>query len=149
MGVILETHVSLAELMIAAKAADARNLPMLVSVYTPDGEHLLDGTPLKSVKQAISEYQPLALGVNCVPVERVGQSLQQLSEGDFLPGLVYANSGEQTESGNWRETSGADPQTHARLASGWLESGVKVLGGCCGTGPELIKRFSKLLAAGM
>jgi hypothetical protein len=51
-----------------------------------------------------------------------------------LPFLVYANligPGEQRS-----------PEEYARCASGWIDAGARIVGGCCGTRPEHIRALS-------
>ncbi len=142
-AVLLETHVSLKELVIAAAAAARHRLPLLISVTTMDGIRMLDGTPLSTLGGIVQAYAPAAVGVNCLPAERVAGSLRALRRSTSLPLLVYANSGERTPEGKWIPSLGADVAAHAREARAWRRLGMRILGGCCGTTPELIAKFSR------
>ena len=51
---------------------------------------------------------------------------------------VYPESGYFTKP-NWNFVEVIPPDELVREASGWVESGVRLLGGCCGTSPEHIK----------
>ncbi len=146
---LLETHVSWQELRIAAEAAAQYSLPLLISVTSQDGLHMLDGTPLAWMAAELQVFRPVALGLNCLPAERVEAGLRELSRsvsGDQQPALlVYANSAERTSAGDWVPSLGADLEAHTALAAGWCRQGVRLLGGCCGTTPELIANFSRHL----
>lgn len=144
---LLETHVSWQELRIAAEAAAQYSLPLLISVTSQDGLRMLDGTPLAWMAAELQVFRPIALGLNCLPVERVEAGLGELSRTDVRASqpalMVYANSAERTSAGEWIPSQGADVRAHTSLAAGWRQQGVRILGGCCGTTPELIANFSR------
>ena len=48
---------------------------------------------------------------------------------------------------NWQFENVATPETFAAIAAQWAADGVKVIGGCCGLGPEHIGAVSERLRA--
>ena len=46
---------------------------------------------------------------------------------------------------DWQFTDVATPETFAEIAARWVEDGVKVVGGCCGLGPEHIRALAERL----
>ena len=46
---------------------------------------------------------------------------------------------------DWQFTDVATPEAFAEVAARWVEDGVKVIGGCCGLGPEHIRAMAERL----
>ena len=60
-----------------------------------DSQHLSDGTPLPEVLSALrGNPQVLAIGINCIALDKVAPALRQLGALADKPLLVYPNSGE-------------------------------------------------------
>lgn len=49
---------------------------------------------------------------------------------------------------NWRFTDEISPEDFASEAEGWVALGARVVGGCCGIGPEHVRALRERLAAG-
>jgi len=143
-AVLLETHVSQREVLIALEAAAEAELPAIASVVCRNETELLDGTLLAEFAEQARQFSPLALGVNCVPVERIGAALKTISARFSGPLIAYGNTGEMTQEGVWNPTAGNDPERHAKIAATWFPQGLRILGGCCGCGPAWIEKFSRL-----
>ena len=132
-AILVETINTIREAVAAVRAARECGAPVLVSFVAGRDAHLLSGEPLDEAIDAVVPLGPLAVGVNCLPPGAVPPCLGVLQRAD-LPFLVYANligPGEQRS-----------PQEYARCASGWIEAGARIIGGCCGTRPEHIGALS-------
>jgi homocysteine S-methyltransferase len=113
-----------------------------------DGKHISDGTPLQEIaKMFEGEGQVVAVGVNCVADDFVGEAIGELMKG--LTGatvIVYPNSGEtwNAKARSWggQRTDGA---SLAEKTVKWHKAGAKMIGGCCRTTPEDIKTMSAAL----
>ena len=57
---------------------------------------------------------------------------------------AWSNCG-TIEPPNWRFDDAVTPDAFAAIAAGWVEDGVKVVGGCCGLGPEHIRAVAERL----
>ncbi len=55
---------------------------------------------------------------------------------------VYAHSGQEVD-GEWGFDDVITPARYAALSSGWLDRGIHVIGGCCGTRPDHIREIAK------
>ena len=82
--------------------------------------------------------QIVAVGVNCTAPEHIDSLLQSVRS-LHTPRVVYPNSGEQWVAGENR-WAGQDCRGLAAVA--WYRLGARLLGGCCRTGPEDIRRMS-------
>lgn len=116
-----------------------------ISFQCRDGASIADGTPLAALIPALDRHPAiLAVGVNCVAPALVPELLGSLAAHTAKPLAVYPNSGERWEHRGWRG-EGVD---WVDDAPSWVELGARLIGGCCRTGPEEIRRLrSRLLPA--
>lgn len=117
-----------------------------ISLSLKDAEHLCDGTPLSDVVKLINDQpQIIALGVNCIALEKAGPALATLKHLTNKPLLVYPNSGEQYDPISKTWLCRLNKQTLADHIDEWLEIGAKMIGGCCRTGPQDIVKIAEKL----
>lgn len=110
-----------------------------------DSQHLSDGTPLTEVIAALEDNpQVLAVGVNCIALEKVTPALQQLATLSNKPLLVYPNSGEHYDAvtKTWHRC-GNEQDLLINQVTDWQHSGVRLIGGCCRTTPADIKAIAE------
>ncbi|WP_229597737.1 homocysteine S-methyltransferase family protein, partial [Serratia marcescens] len=109
-----------------------------------DSQHLSDGTPLTEVMSALrGNPQVLAIGINCIALDKVAPALRQLNALADKPLLVYPNSGEHYDavSKTWHACDGE----HGSLvdqAAEWRALGAQLIGGCCRTTPQDIRAIA-------
>ena len=122
-------------------------MPAWISFTSPDGKHTSHGEPLADCARALDAVpNVIAVGVNCVKPEVVGDAIRALRSGTGKTIVVYPNSGERW-SGATHDWHGApDRESLASLAPGWLEAGARFIGGCCRTGPADIAALGAALA---
>ena len=112
-----------------------------------DDQHLSDGTPLSLVVEYLNNIEQIAsVGINCIALEKVTRSLNVLNKLTSKPLIVYPNSGEVYDplTKQWHP----NPQhncTFANQLTNWIESGAKLIGGCCQTTPNDIANIAKFL----
>ncbi|GBN24644.1 Homocysteine S-methyltransferase YbgG [Araneus ventricosus] len=79
--------------------------------------------------------QLIAIGVNCCPPEFAKSLLKDISTiSDGFPLIVYPNSGEKWD--NREGWSGDKVKTNSSYIESWIQSGAKIIGGCCRTTPN-------------
>jgi len=76
-----------------------------------------------------------AILVNCVPAAGIVETVASLRSATTLPIGCYPNLGHGVGP-DWEFDADIDPGDYARLARSWLDSGARVIGGCCGVTPE-------------
>ena len=61
--------------------------------------------------------------------------------------LLYPNSGEEwdAQSREWTGKSWLEDEAVSQTVVGWYESGARIIGGCCRTGPAFIHRIRRIL----
>ena len=57
---------------------------------------------------------------------------------------AYAHSGYWSRP-DWNFDAVISPDDYLREAEGWVEAGARLIGGCCGIGPEHIRLLSEKL----
>lgn len=134
-AVLVETMNCVREARAALAAARAAGLPALVSFVCWDGAQLLSGETLGEALAAVRDAAPLAIGVNCLPPGNVASCLPALAACD-LPSCVYPNLGAPLADDPSRLSDACEPDEFARRTRAWVEAGVRVVGGCCGTTPQ-------------
>jgi homocysteine S-methyltransferase len=111
-----------------------------------DGTRLRDGTPIIDCARLLSDCpQVVALGVNCTSPEHVPGLLAELKGATGKPMVVYPNSGEAYDASTKSWQGKASSMSFARASVIWRDAGAQIIGGCCRTGPEDIRRIRDLL----
>lgn len=114
--------------------------PAWVAFTCRDGERIADGTPLAEVATlAAAHPRVLGVGVNCTPPHHVSALLRALDPrpaGVHL--VVYPNIGDVWDAGQRRWVRSRRPADPAQ----WRHLGADVIGGCCGTTPQDIRRLA-------
>ena len=153
---ILETFSSVIELRQAALAArEAGDLPVVAQLtFNDDGLTLAGETPEAAVR-SLAGLGVVAIGSNCSQgpagiedaVQRMAATLRRIapnSEDDvFLSAQPNAGLPQRVEN---RFLYGATPAYFADYARRFAESGVRLIGGCCGTTPAHIAAMRDALS---
>ena len=145
---IIETQFDLLGLKAAvvaarrAMAAQGREVPIQAQVTIELTGRMLPGTEIGAALSAIDPLHPAIIGLNCAtgPSE-MGEHLRHLSQHARMPISCLPNAGlPQVIDGKMAYDLTPDQlaEHHKRFIT---ELGVQVVGGCCGTGPEHIKRI--------
>ncbi|MSP72620.1 MAG: bifunctional homocysteine S-methyltransferase/methylenetetrahydrofolate reductase [Myxococcales bacterium] len=140
--ICLETFYHLAELELAVRLARARTPKPIVALYTFQQDGLaLGGLSPEQVGRRLIEAGADVIGANCGGgpdlLFRVTTPMVPLG----LPVIAQANAG-RPEVIEGRVIYVANPEYFGVFARRLLKAGVKVIGGCCGTGPEHIRRMA-------
>ena len=96
----------------------------------------------------IKKLSPLggqAAGIMHTKIGNIEPALKVLKQHWNGPLLTYAETG-RLEFPDWHFGEACDPDKYAAQIKGWVEKyGVKIVGGCCGTGPEHIRALRDCL----
>ena len=108
-----------------------------LSFTSPDGVVTSHGEPLADcARLADGVANVVAVGVNCVRPEIVGNAIRSLKGGTGKPIVVYPNSGERWQAGDESWHGKRADLSLAALAPQWIAGGARFVGGCCRTGPS-------------
>jgi homocysteine S-methyltransferase len=107
-----------------------------LSFSCKDGARTSEGQPIEeAVAIAARSAQVLAVGVNCTAPAFVESLLGRARSATGLPLVAYPNDGRV--GGN---TLGFPTGAVER----WLELGARLIGGCCGIGPDTIRSLARV-----
>ncbi|PLV59022.1 homocysteine S-methyltransferase family protein [Thermotoga sp. KOL6] len=146
-GIIFETFSDILELKAAVLATrDISKEVFLVAHMTFDENgRSLTGTDPVNFALTFDEMDVDALGINCsLGPEEILPIFQELSQytDKFL--VVEPNAGKPIVE-NGRTVYPLKPEDFALHIDSYYESGVNIFGGCCGTTPQHVKLFRKVL----
>ena len=137
--IVLETFADLREMIEAVKACgEACDLPVIAQMtFNEDGRTLAGDTPVDAVR-ALESLDVDVIGTNCTvgsePMLRVAEEMAGVSK---RPLSARPNAGFPAyQDGRFMYLS--SPDYVARHARRMVESGVTLVGGCCGTSPAHI-----------
>ena len=115
-------------------------LPLIVSGTITDASgRTLTGQTNSAFWHSVRHVNPLAIGLNCaLGAKDLRQYIQELSNIADTHVSVHPNAGLPNEFGEYDET----PEYMADVLEEFAGSGfVNIVGGCCGTTPEHIRRI--------
>ncbi|HQT93151.1 MAG TPA: homocysteine S-methyltransferase family protein [Thermoanaerobaculaceae bacterium] len=143
-ALLLETFNTAREARIAATAAATTGLPVIVSFVCRRGM-LLSGEEPGDAAAAVCIPGVVAVGVNCTAVEDVLPALVRIAASTPLPLVAYANNAWHAADSPWLAAEPVPPEGFARTAGSWAAAGARLVGGCCGTGPDHIAAIAARL----
>jgi homocysteine S-methyltransferase len=117
-----------------------------MSFTSSDGIHTSHGEPLTECARLLDRVpNVVAIGVNCVRPEVVGDAIRALKSGTSKAIVVYPNSGEQWDGKTHSWHGSWDHSSLAALAPQWVSAGARLIGGCCRIGPREIAALDEAL----
>ena len=141
--ILLETLSDLSEACAALLAAkEHSNLPVFVTMtFEEDGRTFL-GTPPEVAAATLSAMGANAVGMNCSlgPAEALGFA-KTLCATSRVPVLIQPNAGLPRMEGD-ETIYDITPAEFAEAMDAIMGEGVSLVGGCCGTTPEMIAQVA-------
>jgi S-methylmethionine-dependent homocysteine/selenocysteine methylase len=145
--ILLETMGTIREAVAAAVAARETGNEVAVSFICGKNGKLLGGEALNDAVRVLARLKPAVLSLNCVPLDWVEPALEALASAWPGPRAVYANAGRPEDLDSGEITTAVTPAEYAVHAKDWLETGVRIVGGCCGTAPDHVRALRPLADA--
>lgn len=117
---------------------ELRGVLAWLSFSCRDGARTCEGQPIEeAVAVAGRSARVIAVGVNCTAPAFVGSLLDRARGAVDRPLVAYPND----------RRLGLDPYTFpADTVERWLELGARLVGGCCGIGPDAIRSLARVTA---
>ena len=139
---ILETFRDVNEIGAAIAAVRSlTDLPIVAQMTTEEDGNSLDGTPPEEFGPALDARGATVIGVNCsVGPAPMLETIERLARA--TPRTLSA----QPNAGRPRDIEGRNiylcsPEYMASYARRFIQRGVRMVGGCCGTTPEHIRQI--------
>jgi methionine synthase I (cobalamin-dependent)/5,10-methylenetetrahydrofolate reductase len=145
---ILETFRDLNEIGAAIRAVrSVCDLPVVAQVTTEEDGNTLDGAAPDAFVPEIERHGADVVGVNC----SVGPAAM-LETIERMAGVSRSRLSAQPNAGRPREIEGRNiylcsPEYMASYARRFINAGVRLVGGCCGTTPEHIRHIKMAVRA--
>src|SRR5688572_14981970 len=145
---VLETFRDLNEIGAAIRAVrGVCDLPIVAQVTTEEGGNTLDGAAPESFVPDLERHGADVVGVNC----SVGPAAM-LETIERMARVSGKRLSAQPNAGRPREIEGRNiylcsPEYMASYARRFINSGVRLVGGCCGTTPEHIRHIKLAVRA--
>jgi methionine synthase / methylenetetrahydrofolate reductase (NADH) len=131
---LLETFTTDADLAHAYFAARATGLPVVCQMAVENGRLMT------RFASAMGEPRADVVGVNCVSIPAALAALKEIGELTALPRSAFPDGG----------VSGApvSPEDFGEGLRLLVDAGARLVGGCCGTGPDHIRAAAKVVGRG-
>ena len=141
---VVETMTDIGEMEIAVRAAAATGLPVVASMtyeLSPSGYHTVMGHTPQDAVAAAEKAGASFIGANCGSgIDAYVDLAFTLKKITVLPLWIKANAG-LPELIDGKPAYKMTPDIYASHVVKILDAGIYVIGGCCGTDPDFIKKI--------
>ncbi len=140
---VVETMMSLAEARAALIAAkEVCELPVIVTMtFEKDGRTLF-GTDARTAAVVLESLGAAAIGANCsTGPARMKNIISEMAAVTNIPIIAKPNAGLPSLDAEGNTCYDMDADAFAEEMKVLVDAGATVLGGCCGTSPEYIKKI--------
>ncbi len=149
--IILETFSRLPELWQALRAVrsvcDLPVIPFMTFQQRGPGREQADSETPAWAARAMASWDPVAIGTNCSNGPRdLLQIVQEMAAATDAKLAALPNAGLPQEV-EGRTLYLAGPEYMAEYARRMVQKGASIVGGCCGTTPEIIREMATFLSS--
>jgi 5-methyltetrahydrofolate--homocysteine methyltransferase len=152
-AIIIETQTSLEELLIGIQAAQAAGSKCIIGSMAYDVT--LDGSTFRTMMgieperaaEFMEEHGAHIVALNCgtgMEMERARDAVERYKKVTSLPVMVQPNAG-KPQLINMKVVYDETPEQMVKGLLPLLESGANIIGSCCGSTPDHIRAFRKVL----
>lgn len=152
-AIIIETQTALEELAIGIRAANAAGAPCVIGsmafdkmLESDDVRTMMGTSPEQAAKLMVEEGVDI-IALNCgtgVDMKLAAETVKLYRETCELPVMAQPNAGLPVVE-NMKVVYKETPDEMAEGVAGLLEAGARIIGGCCGSTPDHIRRFREVL----
>lgn len=138
-----ETMLSVEETMVALDAAQSVcDLPVICTLtLEADGNALYGGNAVEAA-ETLGAMGASAVGVNCsVGPDQLETIITNMKNAGTVPIIAKPNAGLPYIDDTGRAVYSMGPEAFAHHMKKLAEAGASILGGCCGTTPEYIRKM--------
>jgi homocysteine S-methyltransferase len=148
---LVETMTTIREAYAACAAAKATGREVVVSFTCTKEGTLYGGEQLRDAIKTLSGLQPTVFSLNCISPRYLAPLIDQLKSAihnakSGIPFAVYGNVG-KPDVREGKMIRDINEKEYAVCARNWYQAGASIIGGCCGTTPEYVRRISLLFAS--
>ncbi len=145
---ILETFIYIDELIQAVKAVrELCDLPVVASMTIDEDTASLTGAEPEVLIREMENTGADIIGINCTAGPQVMlQWLERVRNLTAKPISIMPNAGKPRNI-DGRTIYLASPEYFGEYAKHFIRAGANIIGGCCGTGPEHIKKMRNTISS--
>ena len=152
-AIIIETQTALEELLLAVDAARAAGAACVIGSMAFDrlrdgsGVRTMMGVAPEQAAEVMAQRGVDVVGLNCgtgIDMATAADTVRRYRAACDLPVMVQPNAG-QPELVDMRVVYRQPPLEMAAGLEEVLAAGARIVGGCCGSTPEHIRRFREVL----
>lgn len=146
---MLETFYDLNEMHAAILAVrELADLPLVAQMTLEDDGNSLEGTAPEIFGRKLDEWGADVIGLNCsVGPQVMLESIERIAAVTDRPLSAQPNAG-KPKNVDGRNIYLCSPEYMGSYAKRFIRSGVRIVGGCCGTTPDHIRAMSRVLQSG-
>lgn len=146
--VCLETFTSLVEAKAAFIAARNYFKYILISISLEENGHTVMGESPESFAVLFDGLGAAAIGINCTAPDTLLCALEKMRHYTDVPLMAKPNAGRVRIVGNKVKQTLSGGKL-ASYCERYIRAGARVIGGCCGTDPDYIKKIKDRCAVGL
>ncbi|MGE4282420.1 MAG: homocysteine S-methyltransferase family protein [Clostridia bacterium] len=141
---VIETMMDIQEARAAVLAVkESCDLPVCVSMTFNEGGRTLTGTDSVTALITLQSMGVDAVGCNCsAGPQQMLEIIREMSAVASIPLLAKPNAG-LPKLVNGQTVFSMDADEFGTYTQGFIDLGVALIGGCCGTAPEYIKQIKR------
>jgi methionine synthase / methylenetetrahydrofolate reductase (NADH) len=145
---ILETFLDLLEILLAIKVIRSKSDLPIIALMTVDQSGLTAyGRSPQQIAGALNAEDVQVIGLNCsTGPQAILESLKLMREVTDKPLAAFPNAGE-SRMVEGRLIYMSTPEYFAEYTKRMIQNGVRIIGGCCGTGPDHIRFMASAIRA--
>ncbi len=145
--IIIETMMDIKEMKAAIIAAKSTGLPVVATMTFDETMRSVLGTPPESFAIMAASLGVDAIGANCsLGIDGILSAIEAMAEVTAVPFIAQPNAGLPVMVGE-KTVFPATPEEMASYVPRLVSAGVRILGGCCGTGSEHIEAMGAAFKA--
>ena len=144
---VIETHFALEEAQAAVEGArQVSQLPLVVSFSYDRGVRTMMGVKPAQVAEKFKSLDVTAIGANCGTtlenMEKIVQEYAAANSGLFI--WAKPNAGlPSVDAATGRPVYSVSPEQMGEFAKRYVEAGVRIVGGCCGSTPAHVRAIAQ------
>ena len=145
---VLETFHDMNEIAAAIRAVKGlSDLPIVAQVTTEDDGNTLDGVAPEAFVPQLEQLGVSVIGVNCsVGPAGMLETVERMARVAHVPLSAQPNAGRPREI-EGRHIYLSSPEYMASYAKRFINNGVRLVGGCCGTTPDHVRHIKTQVRA--
>lgn len=145
--IVAETMINIEETLAAVDAAHSVcSLPILCSMTVEADGTIFSGGNALEAAVALESAGASAVGLNCsVGPDQLASVVHNIYENVSIPVIAKPNAGMPFIDNQGNAIYSMKPEEFARHMKVLAENGATLVGGCCGTTPEYIRKTAEIL----